>query len=126
MRRITVMVHSIEGEKAMTRPIVLAALCLSLIGAGAANAQDMTLTSADIKEGATIANEQVLKGFSCNGGNLSPALSWSGAPSATKSFAVPMFVPDAPTGSGWGHSAPFHLPPNTHSLPHAPAHLTKN
>ncbi len=101
----------------MTRPIVLAALGLSLIGAGAANAQDMILTSADIKEGATIANEQVLKGFGCNGGNLSPALSWSGAPNATKSFAVTMFDPDAPTGSGWWHWVAFNIPASTTSLP---------
>src|SRR5258708_13576139 len=101
----------------MTRPIVLAALCLSLIGAGAANAQDMTLTSADIKEGATIANEQVLKGFGCNGGNLSPALSWSGSPNATKSFAGTMFDPDLPTGRGCRQWVAFNIPASTPSLP---------
>ena len=44
---------------------VLAALGLSLFGTGAANAQSMSLTSTDLKEGATIANEQVFKGFGC-------------------------------------------------------------
>jgi hypothetical protein len=39
------------------------ALGMALSGAGAANAQSMTLTSPDIIEGATIANEQVLNGF---------------------------------------------------------------
>ena len=81
----------------------IAALGVSVLGTGAADAQSLTLTSADIKEGATIANEQVFKGFGCTGGNISPALSWSGAPSGTKSFAVSMYDPDAPTGSGWWH-----------------------
>ena len=66
----------------------VSALGATALGASAANAQSMTLTSPDIKEGATIANEQVFKGFGCTGSNLSPALSWSGAPSGTKSLAV--------------------------------------
>src|SRR5712672_3436134 len=100
----------------MKRPVVLAALGLSLIGPSAANAQSMTLTSADLKEGATIANEQVFNGFGCTGSNVSPALSWSGAPSGTKSFAITMYDPDAPTGSGWWHWVAFNIPPATTSL----------
>ena len=65
----------------------MAALGLSAFGATAAQAQSMTLTSTDIKEGGTIANEQVFKGFGCTGGNVSPELSWSGAPGGTKSLA---------------------------------------
>jgi Raf kinase inhibitor-like YbhB/YbcL family protein len=108
-----------RGGIAMTRllPIWIAALGVSALGAGAANAQSMTLTSADIKEGATIANEQVFKGFGCTGGNVSPALSWSGAPSGTKSFAVSIYDPDAPTGSGWWHWVVYNIPAGTTSLP---------
>ena len=102
----------------MTRlAIRIAVLVLSLLGAGAADAQGMSLTSADLKEGATISNEQVLKGFGCNGGNLSPELGWSGAPPGTRSFAVSIFDPDAPTGSGWWHWMVFNIPPGTTSLP---------
>ena len=101
----------------MKRCGVLAALGLSLFGTSAASAQSMTLTSADIKEGATIANEQVFKGFGCTGNNVSPALSWSGAPGGTKSFAVSMYDPDAPTGSGWWHWVVFNIPASTTSLP---------
>jgi Raf kinase inhibitor-like YbhB/YbcL family protein len=95
----------------------IAALGVSALGMGAANAQSMTLTSADIKEGATIANEQVFKGFGCTGGNISPALNWSGAPSGTKSFALSIYDPDAPTGSGWWHWVVFNIPPGTNALP---------
>jgi Raf kinase inhibitor-like YbhB/YbcL family protein len=101
----------------MTRFTVLTALGLGLTGASAAGAQSMTLTSADIKEGATFANEQVFKGFGCNGGNVSPSLSWNGAPGAAKSFAVTIYDPDAPTGSGWWHWVAFNIPPETTSLP---------
>jgi Raf kinase inhibitor-like YbhB/YbcL family protein len=102
---------------AMTRLAMWTTLGLGLFGASAANAQSMSLTSADLKEGATLGNEQVFKGFGCTGSNVSPALSWSGAPSGTKSFAVSMYDPDAPTGSGWWHWVVFNIPPGTTSLP---------
>jgi len=87
------------------------------LGASAAGAQSMTVTSPDIKDGATIANEQVFKGFGCTGENKSPALSWNGAPSGTKSFAVSIYDPDAPTGSGWWHWVVYNIPAGTTSLP---------
>ena len=95
----------------------VAALGLGLFGASAALADDLTLTSPDIKEGATVADEQVFKGFGCSGGNLSPALNWSGAPSGTKSFALSIYDPDAPTGSGFWHWVVFNIPVATTSLP---------
>jgi hypothetical protein len=81
--------------------IRLAALGVSALGASGANAQSMGLTSSEIKEGGTIANEQVFKG----------------APSGTKSFAVSIYDPDAPTGSGWWHWVVFNIPPSVTSLP---------
>jgi Raf kinase inhibitor-like YbhB/YbcL family protein len=96
----------------------IAALVLSTAwGMTAAYAQSMSLTSSEVKEGGTIANEQVFKGFGCTGNNVSPSLSWSGAPSATKSFAVSIYDPDAPTGSGWWHWVVFNIPANVTSLP---------
>ncbi len=94
----------------------IASLSLWGLSAGAANAQAMTLTSPDIKEGATIANEQVFKGFGCKGDNFSPALSWNGAPQGTKSFAVTVYDPDAPTGSGWWHWVVYNIPAGATSL----------
>ena len=95
----------------------IAALGVCLFGAGSANAQSMTVTSAEIKEGATIANEQVFNSFGCKGNNISPSLSWTGAPSAAKSFAVSIYDPDAPTGSGFWHWVVFNIPAGVTSLP---------
>ncbi|HLO77661.1 MAG TPA: YbhB/YbcL family Raf kinase inhibitor-like protein [Magnetospirillum sp.] len=64
-----------------------------------------------------MSERHVLAGFGCTGGNASPALSWSGAPEGTKSFALTVFDPDAPTGSGWWHWVVFNLPSATSGLP---------
>jgi Raf kinase inhibitor-like YbhB/YbcL family protein len=93
------------------------ALFAAFIGIGAAVAQTMTLTSPDIAPGAKIADEQVANVFGCKGGNISPALSWSGAPKDTKSFALSIYDPDAPTGSGFWHWVVFNIPPDVTSLP---------
>ena len=93
------------------------ALFAAFLGAEAAAAQTMTLTSPDIAPGAKIADEQVFNGFGCTGGNISPALSWSGAPKDTKSFALSVYDPDAPTGSGFWHWVVFNIPPDVTSLP---------
>ncbi len=77
----------------------------------------LNLTSPEIAPGATIQNEQVYRGFGCNGTNISPELRWSGAPSTTKSFAVTLYDPDAPTGSGWWHWVIVNVPPTTTFLP---------
>jgi Raf kinase inhibitor-like YbhB/YbcL family protein len=115
-----------RGGIAMARVAVwIAALGMSALGASAANGQSMTLTSAEITEGATIPNEQVLKGFGCTGGNVSPSLNWSGAPSGTKSFAVSVYDPDAPTGSGWWHWVVFNIPAGTTSLPKGAGEVNK-
>jgi Raf kinase inhibitor-like YbhB/YbcL family protein len=110
----------------MTKPAVwMTALGLCALGTTMAGAQSMSLTSPEIAEGATIADEQLLTGFGCTGGNLSPALSWSGAPDGTKGFAINMFDPDAPTGSGFWHWVVFNIPPATTSLPKGAGNVKK-
>jgi Raf kinase inhibitor-like YbhB/YbcL family protein len=89
---------------------------LFIVSSPFAAAAGFTLTSPQIKAGGTIANAQVFNGFGCKGDNVSPALTWSGAPAATKSFAVTVYDPDAPTGSGWWHWVVFNIPASTTHL----------
>src|SRR5215831_6685875 len=84
-----------------------------------------TLTSTDLTNGGTIANAQVFNEFGCKGSNVSPALAWSGAPSDTKSFALLVHDPDAPTGSGWWHWVVYNIPAGTSSLPSGAGDPTK-
>ncbi len=93
----------------------LAAVCM--VAGAAARADAFELSSPDVTEGGTIKPEQVFKGFGCTGMNVSPALSWTGAPASTKSFALTVYDPDAPTGSGFWHWVMFNIPASTHSLP---------
>ena len=104
----------------------IAALGVSVLGSSVALAQNVTLTSSDLKEGGTIANEQVFKGFGFAGGNVCPALHCSGAPTGSKSFAVTIYDPDAPTGSGWWHWVVFNIPPTTTSLPKGAGDVKKH
>ena len=100
----------------MRKFVFAAAMVLGgVASAGAASA--LTLTSPDIKPGGKIADEQAAGVFGCTGKNISPALTWSGAPKGTKSFAVSIYDPDAPTGSGFWHWVAFNIPPDTTSLP---------
>ena len=75
-----------------------------------------TLSSPDIPAGSTIANTHVLNGFGCQGQNIAPALEWRNAPVGTKSFAVQMYDPDAPTGSGFWHWGVYNIPASVTSL----------
>lgn len=95
---------------------ILAAVALFAL-AGSASAAALELTSPDVKPGAPIAEQQVFNGFGCAGANTSPALNWTGAPPDTRSFALTVYDPDAPTGSGWWHWVVFNLPPSTTGLP---------
>lgn len=80
-------------------------------------ADGFKVESPDVSPNQQISDKYVLKGFGCEGGNVSPAISWKNAPKGTKSFAVTAYDPDAPTGSGWWHWVVFNLPAGTTSLP---------
>jgi Raf kinase inhibitor-like YbhB/YbcL family protein len=76
-----------------------------------------SLSSPDIQADAAIDRKFEFDGFGCSGENKSPALRWTGAPPGTKSFAVTVYDPDAPTGSGWWHWFVINIPADVTELP---------
>ena len=103
----------------MTRfitPVLVLATMTAFASAGAQAPGKFTVTSADVHQGQKIANTYVFNGMGCTGNNVSPALSWSGAPTKTRSYAITMYDPDAPTGSGWWHWVAYNIPASVTKL----------
>lgn len=98
--------------------LALAARYLLGVGLAAnAAAAQFTLSSSDFAAGGPLADEQAYDAMGCTGRNLSPALTWRGAPAGTKSYAVLLHDPDAPTGgAGWWHWIAFDIPASVTSL----------
>ncbi|WP_221801917.1 YbhB/YbcL family Raf kinase inhibitor-like protein [Oceanobacter mangrovi] len=80
-------------------------------------AGSLALTSSDIADGKTMPKAQEFNGFGCSGDNISPQLSWSGAPVGTKAYALMVHDPDAPTGgAGFWHWQLLNIPGTVSSL----------
>lgn len=65
--------------------------------------------------------------YTCDGGDTSPPLSWSGLPEGTRSLALIVDDPDAPDPKApkltWVHWVIYNLPPSTAGLPEAVSSL---
>jgi Raf kinase inhibitor-like YbhB/YbcL family protein len=115
---------------AKTSRILVIVVALAMAITSQASARGLTLRSVAFNNGGTIGHHFTYHGYGCTGDNASPALRWSGAPAATKSFALTVYDPDAPHPGGWWHWVLFDLPASatglaenagedssTHSLP---------
>ena len=107
--------------------LAIAALTIGVVSIGGAQAAKakatpahpaghLKLTAPDFVSKGRIAPTHVFNGMGCNGQNISPALEWANVPAGTKSFAVTMYDPDAPTGSGWWHWVMYNIPATTTGL----------
>lgn len=76
----------------------------------------MKLESSAFKQDQSIPSK-----YTCEGADVSPPLSWSGAPAGTKSFALIVDDPDAPDPAApkrvWVHWVVYNLPASLHELP---------
>jgi Raf kinase inhibitor-like YbhB/YbcL family protein len=73
------------------------------------------LTSAAFEAGGEIPRQ-----FTCEGSDISPALTWTDPPAGTKSFALIVDDPDAPART-WVHWVLYDLPPTMRELPEGQA-----
>ncbi|HHH37019.1 MAG TPA: YbhB/YbcL family Raf kinase inhibitor-like protein [Epsilonproteobacteria bacterium] len=85
-------------------------LLILVLGLSTLAAEGFVLSSSDL--GRQLSKVQEYNHSGCNGQNKSPSLEWSNAPKSTRSFAITVFDPDAPTGSGWWHWAAVNIPAN--------------
>ena len=102
----------------MSRFLSLALAVTALASCGAAKdkalnetATRFALASSDIRDG-----QSIPQAFTCDGSNQSPALNWDEPPPGTKSLAVVMDDPDAPSGT-FRHWGAYDIPANARSIP---------
>ncbi|MBD2785651.1 YbhB/YbcL family Raf kinase inhibitor-like protein [Xenorhabdus sp. DI] len=77
----------------------------------------MIISSIEFNHNDFLQKEHEFNQFGGNGDNRSPELAWAEAPAGSKSFAITVYDPDAPTGSGFWHWVAFDIPVETHALP---------
>jgi Raf kinase inhibitor-like YbhB/YbcL family protein len=96
-------------------PTVIALAC----AASALAADPFTLTSTTFKDGQLmprkVANTSPTN-MNCVGENVSPQLSWTGAPEGTKSFAILMEDPEGRGGAGVHHWVAYGIPASVTSF----------
>jgi Raf kinase inhibitor-like YbhB/YbcL family protein len=115
----------------MKKLFVLALIILVAIGLYDKNhvalSADFIVTSSDIKHHQRLSENEVYSEFGCTGKNISPSLKWQNFPNDTKSFAITVFDPDAPTGlGGWVHWVMFNIPVDINQLPANAGNLMLN
>ncbi len=94
--------------------LLLLTICLSLLSVvRTASGQSPELS---LQSDAFAANGPIPVTYACSGDNKSPALTWSGVPTGTKTVALIVRDPDAPMGS-WVHWVLYNLPANVTELP---------
>ena len=96
--------------------MIRAILAIMFLVCGAALACAFELSSSDIAPGKAVSKKFIHD--KCDGENISPELAWSNPPEGTKSFAVLVHDPDAPSGgAGFWHWLVINIPASITNLP---------
>jgi Raf kinase inhibitor-like YbhB/YbcL family protein len=107
------------------RGLMTVALCITLAGCGTStsatnetnggSAVDTTLTKLTLTSDAFQDGQPIPTQYTCDGANRSPALSWGDPPQGTKSFALVVNDPDAPSGT-YRHWGVFDIPASARTI----------
>jgi Raf kinase inhibitor-like YbhB/YbcL family protein len=104
------------------RQVLIISLILVLAPPSAAAAQEGA-TMLSLSSPAFAAGQSIPKKYTCEGGDASPPLTWSGVPAGTKTLALIVDDPDAPDPKApqrvWVHWVLYNIPPTATSLPAA-------
>ncbi|PTQ90395.1 YbhB/YbcL family Raf kinase inhibitor-like protein [Agitococcus lubricus] len=100
----------------MLKQLLSYGILASTLISGHAISANFSLSSPSIKAN-KLSLKQVANSFGCTGENISPALMWQNAPKTSKSYAITVYDPDAPTGSGWWHWVVYNIPKESSQLP---------
>src|ERR1700751_1008310 len=90
--------------------LAAAAFCFTAAVQALGGPMPLQLATTAFTSGVTIP-----KKFTCDGPDLSPALTWSGSPSGTQSFGLIADDPDAPAGT-WVHWVLYNMAAGKHEL----------
>ena len=82
---------------------------------GGATVDTATLTKLDLTSGAFQDGQPISVQYTCDGANQSPPLAWGDPPEGTRSFALAIDDPDAPSGT-FRHWRGCRTPPNARSM----------
>lgn len=117
------LLHPMYGYRvvAMNRRIARVASAVILMvgglwGSAQAAGPAFKVSAEGFPAGGTVAGAQVFNGFGCQGENQSPLIRWENPPAGTQSFALTIYDPDAPTGSGFWHWVVFDIPDSATGL----------
>jgi hypothetical protein len=100
-------------HKSVNLLMVVAVLAAAMAHAAAQSASaKLTITSPAFKDG-----EAMPADYTADGKNVSPAINWTGAPPATRQFAVVLHDPDAPMQGGFTHWVMYEIPATAKGLP---------
>jgi Raf kinase inhibitor-like YbhB/YbcL family protein len=111
-----------NNQLALIRLILLAFSVFFTTAAPAEGEQTMALI---LKSPDFVDRGEIPKDFTCDGGDKSPGLSWSGLPPQTQSVVLIVDDPDAPDPAHpkmtWVHWLLYNIPPTVSELPRAVA-----
>jgi Raf kinase inhibitor-like YbhB/YbcL family protein len=108
--------RSIHAQRHFVPELLTVLLCLAGAAGFLARPSGGAAVSLELQSPDFTAGGNIPKQFTCDGANISPALSWNAPPAATQSFVLIADDPDAPVGT-WVHWVIFDLPANLRALP---------